>query len=115
MKKRRRYSLAFKLYLLIIVLIFSCSCFSILAGYWEHARTTDKFYQDLSRNVAQTVSNAINGTRVRLLLDAAHDSEYQKIRAEAIEKQDETLIRDYLVQHDLLLTYDNINELLVQF
>ena len=115
MKKRRRYSLAFKLYLLIIVLIFSCSCFSILAGYWEHVRTTDRFYQDLSRNVAQTVSNAINGTRVRLLLDAAHDSEYQKIRAEAIEKQDEALIRDYLVQRDLLLTYDNINELLVQF
>ena len=115
MKKNIRYSLSLKLYLLITVLTFSTAALSILAGYREHVRTTDQFYQDLAGNIAMTVSNSLNGTRVGMLLRAAQDKDYQKILKKARQDQDDAPIRDYLMQKDLLLTYDNINEILVQY
>jgi sigma-B regulation protein RsbU (phosphoserine phosphatase) len=115
MKTKRRYSLSFKLYLLIILLIFSCSCAIIMASYSEHARTIDKFYQDMTENLALTVSETLDGSNLRPILEAAHDSAYQEIRAKAVSEQDEGAIRDYLAQHDLLQTYDEISESLSQY
>lgn len=115
MKKNIRYSLSLKLYLLITVLTFSTAALSILAGYREHVRTTDQFYQDLAGNIAMTVSNSLNGTRVGMLLRAAQDKDYQKILKKARQDGDDAPIRDYLMRNDLLLTYDNINEILVQY
>ena len=115
MKKNIRYSLSLKLYLLVTVLTFTTAALSILAGYHEHVLTTDRFYQDLAENIAETVSNSLNGTRVSMLLHAAQDEDYQKILAKAREERDDGPIRDYLLKNDLLLTYDNINEILVQY
>ncbi len=115
MKKNIRYSLSLKLYLLVTVLTFATAALSILAGYHEHVLTTDRFYQDLAENIAETVSNSLNGTRVSMLLHAAQDEDYQKILAKAREERDDGPIRDYLLKNDLLLTYDNINEILVQY
>ncbi|HAB94249.1 MAG TPA: serine/threonine protein phosphatase [Lachnospiraceae bacterium] len=115
MKKNVRYSLSLKLYLLIILLTFSSAALSILAGYREHVRSTDRFYEDLAQNVAETVSNSLNGTRVGFLLEAARSEEYQKILAKARKDGDDMPIRNYLMQNDLLLTFDNMTEILVQY
>ena len=88
---------------------------SILAGYREHKQTTDKFYEDLSRNIAHTVSNSLNGAKVRLLLDAAQTPEYREILKKARQDQDPAPIVEYLKSRHLLLTYDNINEILRQY
>lgn len=115
MENKSRTSLSLKLYFLIIILVFATSCLSISAGYMEHKQTTDEFYQDLAENIAETVSNSLNGTRVKLLIDAAQDPGYQAILTKAREEQNAEGIIDYLDEKRLLLTYDNINETLVQY
>ena len=115
MKTERRVSLSVKISILIIILTFGSAALSILAGYREHIRTTDKYYEDLSRNIAHTVSNSLNGARVRLLLDAAQEPEYREILRKARQDQDPEPIIAYLESRHLLLTYDNISEVLKQY
>ena len=115
MKTERRISLSVKISVLIIILTFGSAAMSILAGYREHKQTTDKFYEDLSRNIAHTVSNSLNGAKVRLLLDAAQTPEYREILKKARQDQDPAPIVEYLKSRHLLLTYDNINEILRQY
>lgn len=115
MNNNPRITLGFKIYNLIIILVFSSACFSILASYREHTRTTDAFYEDLAENIAETVSNSLNGTLVHALVDSAQTEEYRKIYSRAQTTQDDTDIRAYLKKNHLLLAYDNINETLVQY
>lgn len=112
---KKRTSLGSKLSVLVIILVFCSAALSIIAGYMEHTRTTDEFYEQLAQNIAETVSNSLNGTKVKTLLEAAKDSSYQKILKDARERQDNTEIVKYLDQKNLLYTYDNINEILVQY
>ena len=115
MKKNRRISLSIKIYNLIILLVFCSALFSIVVSYREHVKTTDEIYEALSSNIAETVSNSLNGTRVRTLVNTCTDSEYQKLLARAREENNSDLIKEYLLDKDLLLTYENIKELLRQF
>ena len=115
MKKNRRISLSVKIYNLITILVFCSALFSIVVSYREHVKTTDQIYEDLSSNIAETVSNSLNGTRVRILIDTCTDSEYQKLLTRAREENNSDLIKDYLLEKDQLLTYENIKELLRQF
>ena len=114
-KKNRRISLSIKIYNLIILLVFCSALFSIVVSYREHVKTTDEIYEALSSNIAETVSNSLNGTRVRTLVNTCTDSEYQKLLARAREENNSDLIKEYLLDKDLLLTYENIKELLRQF
>ena len=109
MKKNRRISLSVKIYNLITILVFCSALFSIVVSYREHVKTTDQIYEDLSSNIAETVSNSLNGTRVRILIDTCTDSEYQKLLTRAREENNSDLIKDYLLEKDQLLTYENIN------
>jgi hypothetical protein len=47
-----------------------------MASYSEHARTIDKFYQNMTENLALTVSETLDGSNLRPILEAAHDSAY---------------------------------------
>ena len=115
MKKKSRMTLGFKIYNLIILLVFASASFSILAGYREHTRTTDEFYEDLAGNIAETVSNSLNGTLVHALVESAQTQEYREIFQKSQETQNDADIRAYLKKNHLLLAYDNINETLVQY
>lgn len=115
MDNKPRITLGFKIYNLIIILVFASACFSILAGYREHTHTTDAFYEDLAGNIAETVSNSLNGTLVHALVDAAQTEEYRKIYSTAQTTQDDADIRAYLKKNHLFFAYNNINEILVQY
>ena len=98
MKKNRRISLSIKIYNLIILLVFCSALFSIVVSYREHVKTTDEIYEALSSNIAETVSNSLNGTRVRTLVNTCTDSEYQKLLARAREENNSDLIKEYLLE-----------------
>ncbi|MDO5455634.1 MAG: SpoIIE family protein phosphatase [Eubacteriales bacterium] len=114
-KSGRTFTLGSKAYLLIAVIVLITAFGTLLGGYKAHSEITDGFYKDLTENLAYTVSNAVSGVQIRHLYDAARTEEYRRIYERARKTGDSTEIEAYLAGKDLLLTYQNITEMLSQF
>ena len=77
-------------------------------SYRISANQIDRYYKQVSFDTAKNFSAFVDRDYLEKLRAAAESEEYQALRNKAEETDDESLIRDYLIKHDLWEGYEEI-------
>lgn len=93
------------MWLFIILTVFSASLGSALLSYYINADQIDRYFKQLSLNSAANFASLVDAEFMSKMKDIALSDEYQKIRQEAEENEDETPIIDYLRQKGVYNEY----------
>ena len=93
---KRRFSLSFKLNVLVIAIILALSGGLTFIAYAVNSERVDRYYKQTTASAANTVAGFMDGDWFGRFLDMISSEEYQSLRAEAIEAGDENMIVDYM-------------------
>lgn len=114
-KNQKRSSIGRRVYAFIAVVVFLASFGASMIAYLIHAGQIDAYYKNLSLNTAINFASLVDGDYLGSLADAVVTDEYTELRDAAEEADDEGMIRDYLISHELWDQYDSTRSLLIKY
>ena len=112
---KTRFSIGVKLYIFIIITVLAAAVGTAVLAYRINANQIDRYYKQVAFDSAVNFSSLVDGNYLQKLREAAESPEYQKLRDEAEEKDDESLIQAYLEEHGLWEGYTATREQLVRY
>lgn len=95
MNKRRRISLGAKLNVLIVCIILAVSAVLMITSYSAYCRKVDEFCYDRCEEAAVTASKS-GSSLIEDIWNAIDTDEFRQVREQAIAKNDEEIIREWL-------------------
>ena len=89
-------SIRSKLYFFVILTVVIIASGSIILSYKSNARQIDAIYKDLTTANAKNFAATLDGDFLRDLRVLLESDEYQAIRAQAVEKDNNLIVQNYL-------------------
>ena len=115
MEGKKRFTIATKMYLFVIVIIvFAVASISILS-FIINIRQIDSYFKRLAMNCAETYSSYVDVEYLAQLRNVAESEEFQALRDQAEEDDNEYIIQEYLEDHDLWEGYVRQREHMITF
>ena len=108
----KRHSLSVRVNFLILLLVVVSSGSLVTAAYLNNSRQVDEFYSTRASQTAATFAVLIDGDEVREILNIFQTEEYQALRAEAEEAEDEARIKAYLDEKGISDEIERLSTLL---
>ena len=102
----KRFSIGWKLYIFIIATVLFAVAGVCALSFFIYADQIDTYYKNLTINCAHTFSEYVDIEFMTELRNVAESEEYQALRSEAEEKDDEELVIAYLEQEGLWEKYE---------
>ena len=96
---KKRYSVALRMDLLILLGVIVIAGSLIALAYLTNAQEVDAFYMEKALQTARTLVTFLDGDHLKSLSALLQEDEYQAIRVEAGLQGDDTAIRQYLEEH----------------
>ena len=111
----KRHSLSVRVNFLILLLVVVISGSLVTAAYLNNSRQVDEFYSTRASQTAATFAVLIDGDEVREILNIFQTEEYQALRAEAEEAEDEARIKAYLDEKGISDEIERLSTLLNEY
>ena len=92
----KRHSISVRVNLLILLLAIIIGGGLVTAAYLNNSRQVDEFYMNRTSQISSTIASLVYGDDVSKLLKVLLTDEYQTLRTEAEEAEDEGKVRAYL-------------------
>ena len=92
----KRHSISVRVNLLILLLAIIIGGGLVTAAYLNNSRQVDEFYMNRTSQISSTIASLVYGNDVSKLLKVLLTDEYQTLRTEAEEAEDEEKVRAYL-------------------
>ena len=96
---KKRYSVALRMDLLILLGVIVIAGSLIALAYLTNAQEVDAFYMEKALQTARTLVTFLDGDHLKSLSALLQEDDYQAIRVEAGLQGDDTAIRQYLEEH----------------
>ena len=103
--KKRRFSITMKIHILVIVIILAVSFGIAMLAFSINVEQIDRYYKRISFNSAENFATFIDPDFVARLKKTAESDEFQAIRVQAEQTQDESLIENHLRKEGLWEDY----------
>ena len=104
-KKRGRFSIGIKIYLFVTLTVIVVSFASLLISYNVNVNQIDSYFKNLTLESARNFASFVDADFLRELRDTVITDEYQAIRDQAEEDDDEQPIMEYLQEKGLWKKY----------
>ena len=101
MKKR---SVSLRINLLILVLVVIICTGLVTAAYWNNSRQIDETYKSRTSQISATIASLLDSNQITEILNVLQSEEYQALRAEAEEAEDNERVEKYLAERGILDT-----------
>jgi len=101
-------SIKVKLYLFLISTIILIASSIIIFSYIVSRKQIDTYYKNITTENSKNFAYNIDGDFIAKLRTLLESDEYQELREIAEENDDEELIKNYLIEHDLWEEYSTI-------
>ena len=101
MKKR---SVSLRINLLILVLVAIICTGLVTAAYWNNSRQIDETYKSRTSQISATIASLLDSNQITEILNVLQSEEYQALRAEAEEAEDNERVEKYLAERGILDT-----------
>ena len=100
-RKPRRFSLRFKLNLVIVNTVLFSSLSVLILAFYTHSRQIDRFFMEDAERAALNISQFINTHEepnfiLNHFWNEINTNEFRSLREQAVQKNDPTLIEDWL-------------------
>lgn len=103
-------SIKFKLYLFLICTIILIASSLIIASYYISKAQIDTYYKNITTENAENFSTFIDGDFIAKLRPLLESDEFQALRDTAEETDNEELIKNYLIEHEVWDEYKQIQD-----
>ena len=113
--KKRKFTIGQKVYLFVGLTVFFAAFGAALISYRINARQIDGYFKNLSLHSARNFAQFIDTDFYARLKEVAVSPEYQAIRAQAEENEDEAPIEEYLKEKNLWDDYKKNQALMVRY
>ncbi len=113
--KSKWFSFRKKMYLFVAVTVLVAALGTAFISYFINADKIDRHFKDLSYSCAENFAALVDADYYAKLREVAESEEYQQIRQQAEEAEDESLIEDYLNQKGLWEKYVESREFLIKY
>lgn len=115
MQNKGRFTLDIKMYIFVVAtVLFSVASVSALA-FIINTRQIDNYYKGLTEDIALTYSSYVDAEYVKELRAAVESEEYQKLREESEETEDDSIVVEYLEEKGLWERYEKQREDMILF
>ena len=101
MKQKRYKTIKFRLYLFVICIILLLSILASIITYIAITNKTNKIYKTTVMDNSKNFAASIDGDFIREYKQIIRSDEYQKIRQEAEDAEDESIIENYLKEQNV--------------
>ena len=105
MDKKRRFSVGAKMYLFVTMTVVVVALASLLISYYINANQIDNYFKGLTLDSARNMASFADAEFLKELKSVAASDEFQALREEAEENDDESVIEEYLKQKGLWERY----------
>ena len=114
-EKKRRTPLFFKLNVLLVFIILSLSGGLTLIAYRVNSERVDRDFKRATADYADTMAALLDGEWFESFAQQVSSPEFQAIREKAVAQQDENLIREWLIEENLLEDFSKASALMMDF
>ncbi|MBR6101073.1 MAG: diguanylate cyclase [Ruminococcus sp.] len=114
-EKKRRFPLGAKLYLFIIITVFAATFGAAFLAYRINVSQIDNYFKNLAKHTARNFASFVDPDFLDELNTVASAEEYQALREQAEEDEDEAVIQEYLTEKGLWEQYDSTRSLLIKY
>lgn len=111
-KKKTHLSLGKKLYIFVVSTVLVSVVLVCMLFYFINVGQIDTYFKRLTSNSAQNFASFVDVEYIKELRALAETPEYQALRTQAEDDQDETLIQEYLEEKGLWEKYEEQRDLL---
>ena len=98
-KNTRRFSLSFKLNILIIAIILAVSIGLVFISYRTYSSKIDSLYYAKVETLAHSVSVNYTENLILPLISMAQSEEFQEVREQAENTNDHELLEQWMMKH----------------
>ena len=113
--KKAKRSIGVKLYIFIILTVLSVAIVVALLAYRINVDQIDRYYKQVAFDSAMTFTSFVDGDYLAELRAAAESEEFQKLREEAEETDNEELVQAYLEEKGLWDQYSTTRDKLDRY
>ena len=113
--KKAKKSIGVKLYIFIILTVLSVAIVVALLAYRINVDQIDRYYKQVAFDSAMTFTSFVDGDYLAELRAAAESEEFQKLREEAEETDNEELVQAYLEEKGLWDQYSTTRDKLDRY
>lgn len=103
-------SIKVKLYIFIISTILIIASGTIIFSYISNTNQVDNFYKQLTTDNAKNFASSLDGDYLTDLRTLLESEEYQSIREQAEENNNEELVKNYLIEKGYWEQYNKIQQ-----
>lgn len=108
--KRKKFSIRKKMYIFVIITVLAVACGTSAITFLTSANQIDRYYKQNTADNARNFASMVDGDFLKELRTAAETEEFQALREKAEEKDDESLIEDWLREKGLWEQYSETRD-----
>jgi len=104
--RKNRLTIGWKMFILVLATVLFAGASVCAFSYFVSVKQIDGYFKKFASNSAENYAYIADGDFLSELKAVVESGEFQQLRARAEETDDESLIREYLIEHDLWIQYD---------
>ena len=113
--KKKRFSITQKMRLLVILTVLIVSFATMIMTYYINAHQIDGHFKRMTYNSAENFATFVDPEFLSTMRTAVESKEYQELRKKAQQKEDESLIENYLKEKGLWEEYSETKEFMCKY
>ena len=114
-KPRKSFSVKKKMYLFVAFTIIVSALGTAAIAFFTSVDRIDSYYKQAASDNARNLASFVDGDYLTKLRQAAETEEFQQLRDQAEEEDDEEPVIDYLREHGLWEEYVGIRKMLTEY
>ena len=114
-KEGKRFSIRKKMYIFVIITVLAVAFGTSAIAFTTEADQIDRYYKQNTADNARNFASMVDGDFLAELRDAARTEEYQAIREQAEETEDESLVENYLREKGLWDQYSKTRDMITSY
>ena len=104
--RKNRLTIGWKMFILVLATVLFAGASVCAFSYFVSVKQIDGYFKKFASNSADNYAYIADGDFLSELKAVVESGEFQQLRARAEETDDESLIRDYLIERNLWIQYD---------
>ena len=114
-EKKKSFSLRKKMYIFVIVTVLAVAFGTSAIAFTTGANQIDRYYKQNTADNARNFASMVDGDFLAELKEVAASEEFQTLREQAEENDDESLIEDYLKEKGLWEKYSETRDMITSY
>ena len=113
--KKHRFSIGRKMYIFVIITVLMAATGITVLAYFINVNQIDTYFKNLAKHSAENFATMVDAQFLNKLRKVAASDDYQKMREQAEEAEDEAAVEEYLKKEGLWEQYCDTREKLCTY